>query len=197
MFEWLLVLAPLVFGFSTYQVFNVVHSGQQNEEQGIVQALPSLVSTYLVYLAYTLLIGFTYGWLILSFPYPILLAIVKYAGVAMMLVLAYLIWARPKVLAPENYLPINEEFVIRAVHPAIPLIVLMMYSVFIDVTKPVMLQTVAMSIGLVVLSLLTHVFWIIAGQVLDDDFFVEKTVRVLDRVMAAIYVLLAVMIVFL
>ena len=122
---------------------------------------------------------------------------VKYAGVLIMFVLAYLIWARSKVLVTENCLALKEEFLIQAIRPVIPLIVLMMYSTFIDVTKPLLMQAIAMGIGVVLLSFLTHVFWIVAGQVLDDDFFTEKTVKTFDRAMAVVYVLLAVMMIFL
>ena len=78
MFEWLAIMAPVVFGFGSLAVINVAHAGLRNTEHGITHAIPSLLGAHLVYLAYTLIIGFTYGWLLLTFPSPVLLMIVKY-----------------------------------------------------------------------------------------------------------------------
>ena len=193
MIEWFLIIAPLVFGYGSKAVINMVHAGFQNEEHGIKDALPALSSTYLVYIAYTVVIGFTYGWIIHAFPQ--LLVIVKYVSVAVMCGLAYLIWSRDKEITEENILSIGEEFLVGAIRPVIPLIVIVMFSVFMDVTRPLGLQVIVMTIGLVILNFITQVFWITAGQVLDNEFFSEKTLIMLDRAMAGLYVLLAIVII--
>jgi len=189
MIEWFLIIAPLVFGYGSKAVINTVHAGFQNEEHGIKDALPALISSYLVYMAYTVVIGLTYGWLIHAFPQ--LLVIVKYLGVVAMCGLAYMIWSRDKEITAENYLTIGEEFLVKAIRPIIPLIVFVMFSVFLDVTRPVGLQVIVMAVGLVLLSFITQVFWIMASQVLDNEVFSTKTLTLLDRVMAGLYVLLA------
>ena len=63
MLLWLLIIATLVFALETRPVFNSLHAGFQDEEHGITHAIPALVSTWLVYLAYAVILGFTYGWL--------------------------------------------------------------------------------------------------------------------------------------
>ena len=68
MFEWLVIMSPVVFGFGSLAVINVAHAGLRNEEHGITHAIPSLLGTHIVYVAYALIIGFTYGWIILTFP---------------------------------------------------------------------------------------------------------------------------------
>ena len=195
MFEWLAIMSPVVFGFGSLAVINVAHAGLKNEEHGITHAIPSLLGTHLVYAAYALIIGFTYGWIILTFP--VLLMIMKYASVAILALLAYMIWSRDKAISEENYLSFVEEFIIQAVRPAIPLMMVVMYSVFLDVTRPLALQVIAMTVGLVILSFITQVFWLIAGMVLDHDVFSGKMLKALDRSLAVVYGLLAIWLVIL
>ena len=189
MIDWILIIAPLVFGFGSKLVIKVIYTGLEEEDLGIRQALPALASTYLVYVAYTVVIGLTYGWILHSFPQ--LSVIVQYISVVAMCGLAYLILMRSKSLAAENYLSIGEEFMVRAIRPAMPLIVFVLFSVFLDVTKPLVLQVVVMTLGFIVLSFITQVFWIVASQVLDNEVYSEKTLTILDRVMTGLYVLLA------
>ncbi|MCW8964283.1 MAG: hypothetical protein OQL16_10845 [Gammaproteobacteria bacterium] len=189
MIDWILIIAPLVFGFGSKLVIKVIYTGLEEEDLGIRQALPALASTYLVYVAYTVVIGLTYGWILHSFPQ--LSVIVQYISVVAMCGLAYLILMRSKSLAAENYLSIGEEFMVRAIRPATPLIVFVLFSVFLDVTKPLVLQVVVMTLGFIVLSFTTQVFWIVASQVLDNEVYSEKTLTILDRVMTGLYVLLA------
>jgi len=187
--DWILIFAPLVFGFGSKLVIKVIYTGLEEEDLGIKQALPALASTYLVYVAYTVVLGLTYGWILHSFPQ--LSVIVQYVSVVAMCGLAYLILMRSKSLAAENYLSIGEEFMVRAAKPIIPLIVFVLFSVFLDVTKPLVLQIVVMTIGFIILSFITQVFWIVASQVLENEVYSEKTLTILDRVMTGLYVLLA------
>gem|GEM_PF-4854909 len=195
MFEWLAIISPIVFGFGSLAMVNVAHFGLRNEEHGITHAIPSLLSTHLVYLAYVLVIGLTYGWIILRFP--ILLMIMKFVSLVLIGLFAYMIWSRDKTISEENYLTLGEEFLIQAAKPAIPLMIVVMLSVFLDVTRPLMLQTITIMIGLVLLSFITQVFWLVAGMVLDHDVFSENLLKTLDRSLAGVYVLLAVWVVFL
>ena len=150
MLLWLLIIATLVFALETRPVVNSLHAGFQAEEHGITHAIPALVSTWLVYLAYAVILGFTYGWLAVAFP--IILDVMKYGSAVILCVLAFLVWTRDKEITEENYLKLGEEFVIKAISVGIPLIMIVMYSLFLDFTKPLTLQIIVMTIGVVVVS---------------------------------------------
>lgn len=197
MFEWFLITAPLVFAFGTKPVMKTIVTIYQDEEHGITHAAPALFSVYLVYAAYALILGYSYGWLLISFPAPVFHMVIKYCSVVILFGLAYLIWARDKEIAAENYLSLSEEFVVRAIDPALPLIIIVMYSVFIDITRPLGAQVIAMTIGVVTLSFITHVIWLVASFILDNDFFSAATLVKIDRIMAAVFCLLAALIIML
>ncbi|TNG03459.1 MAG: hypothetical protein EP297_00345 [Gammaproteobacteria bacterium] len=194
MLEWILIIATLVFTFETKPVINSLHAGFQDEEHGITHAVPALISTWLVYLAYAVILGFTYGWLAVAFP--IILTVMQYGSAAILCVLAFLIWSRDKEIAEENYLSLGEEFLVKAISVGIPLIMIVMYSLFLDFTKPLTLQIVVMTIGVVVVSFLTQVIWLIIGLVIDHEYFSTETVTKFDKIMAGVIVLLAVLAVF-
>jgi len=189
MFEWLAIMSPVVFGFGSLAVMNVTYAGLHNEEHGITQAIPSLLATHVVYVAYAMIIGLTYGWIIMTFP--VLLMIMKYVGVVLLGMLAYMIWSRDKTMSEENYLSFGDEFLVQAVKPAIPLMIVIMFPVFLDITRPLVAQVVAMMIGLVILSFITQGFWLIAGKVLDHNVFSGSLLTTLDRSFAVVYGLLA------
>lgn len=193
MFEWFVIIAPIVFGFGSLEVINIMHAGLQDEEHGITHAIPSLLSIHFVYLVYALLIGFTYGWLVLFFP--VLLTIMKYGSVVLLVALAYLIWSRKKAIVEGNYMSFKEEFMAQAVTPIVPLIMVIMYSLFLEAGRPLGSYVIAMSIGLVVLSFVTQIFWVAAGMVLDDDVLSEKLLSKLDHIFAGVYGLFALWIV--
>jgi threonine/homoserine/homoserine lactone efflux protein len=194
MLEWILIIATLVFAFETRPVMNSLHAGFQDEEHGITHAIPALVSTWLVYLAYAVILGFTYGWLAVAFP--IILTVMKYGSVVILCLLAFLIWSRDKEIVEENYLSLGEEFLIKAISLGIPLIMIVMYSLFLDFTKPLTLQIIVMTVGVVVVSFISQVVWVVVGLVMDNEFFATETVIKFDRVMAGIIVLLAVLVAF-
>jgi threonine/homoserine/homoserine lactone efflux protein len=194
MLLWLLIIATLVFALETRPVINSLHAGFQDEEHGITHAVPALVSTWLVYLAYAVILGFTYGWLAVAFP--IILDVMKYGSAVILCVLAFLVWTRDKEIAEENYLTLGEEFIIKAISVGIPLIMIVMYSLFLDFTKPLTAQIIVMTIGVVVVSFLSQVVWVVVGLVVDNEFFSTETVSKFDKVMTGIIVLLAVLAVF-
>lgn len=194
MLEWILIIATLVFAFETKPAINSLHAGFQDEEHGITHAVPALISTWLVYLAYAVILGFTYGWLAVAFP--IILTVMQYGSAAILCVLAFLIWSRDKEIAEENYLALGEEFVIKAISLGIPLIMVVMYSLFLDFTKPLTLQIVVMTIGVVVVSFISQVVWVVIGLVIDHEYFSTETVTRFDQIMSGVIVLLAVLAVF-
>jgi threonine/homoserine/homoserine lactone efflux protein len=195
MLEWLLIIVTLIFAFETKPVVNTLHTGFQDEEHGITHAIPALVSTWLVYLAYSAVLGFTYGWLLVKFP--VMLTIMKYGSVAIMAALAFLIWSRDKEIVEENYLPLKEEFLVKAISVGIPLIMIVMYSLFLDPVKPLMVQVLPMIIGVVAFSFIVQVVWVVIGLVMDHAYFSTETVSKIDKVLTGIIVLLAVLIFFL
>ena len=194
MLEWILIIATLVFAFETKPAINSLHAGFRDEEHGITHAVPALISTWLVYLAYAVILGFTYGWLAVAFP--IILTVMQYGSAAILCVLAFLIWSRDKEIAEENYLALGEEFVIKAISLGIPLIMVVMYSLFLDFTKPLTLQIVVMTIGVVVVSFISQVVWVVIGLVIDHEYFSTETVTRFDQIMSGVIVLLAVLAVF-
>ena len=193
MLTWLLFIAPLLFGFESKSIFAAIHGGYQDEEQGIRQSLPTLFSSYAVYVAHTVVIGFTLGWIIHTFA--LALMVMKYASAVLLCGLAYLIWSRRKGLDTSYARPLKEEFMLRVRQPVYPLIVTIMYSLLINVTWPLGLQVVVMSLYLVALAFFTHVFWIVAFQFLGGRFYSSRTLMIMDRVLAGIFVLLAVLVV--
>ena len=120
----------------------------------------------------------------------------KYGSVVILCLLAFLIWSRDKEIVEENYLSLGEEFLIKAISLGIPLIMIVMYSLFLDFTKPLTLQIIVMTVGVVVVSFISQVVWVVVGLVMDNEFFATETVIKFDRVMAGIIVLLAVLVAF-
>jgi threonine/homoserine/homoserine lactone efflux protein len=195
MLEWLLIIVTLIFAFETKPVINTLHTGFEDEEHGITHAIPALASTWLVYLVYSTVLGFTYGWLVVKFP--LMLTVMKYGSVVIMAVLAFLIWTRDKEIVEENYLSLKEEFLIKAISIGIPLIMIVMYSLFLDPVKPLTVQVVPMIIGVVVFSFIAQFVWAVVALVVDHDFFATETAAKFDKVLTGIIVLLAVLIIFL
>jgi threonine/homoserine/homoserine lactone efflux protein len=114
-----------------------------------------------------------------------------------MAALAFLIWSRDKEIVEENYLPLKEEFLVKAISVGIPLIMIVMYSLFLDPVKPLMVQVLPMIIGVVAFSFIVQVVWVVIGLVMDHAYFSTETVSKIDKVLTGIIVLLAVLIFFL
>lgn len=192
MLQWLLAMTPLVVGFDSKPIINALYAASQDEDSGIVPAIPSLASKYLAYVTHVFVIGLSYGWLVKTLN---LSGLAQYIGAGCLGILAYLIVAREKRVVREKYLSFAEEYLINLIRPTVPLIVIVMLSIFVDPAQPLGAYVGVMAIGLVLLSFLTQLGWVIASMVSKIESFDRKKQMYFDWAMAIIYILTAVVVV--
>lgn len=183
MIEWLAVMAPLVLSPGLANIVAAI-SGTQ---VGLRRSISLLVGMNVVYLSSSLMMGFGVSELLIT--YPILPLVMKYAGVLFIAWLGISIWCRSKTIMIKTYLGFKSGIVLQFLNPKFPIVLIVMYSTFLNPANHQQTQVFTLSPSLLALNIVALFLWTSTGVLAGNAFKTEQSRLIQDRIAAAMYVL--------
>ena len=189
MLSWLSVMFPLVFSPGPTNVI-VAMSGAR---YGLRGSLPLLIGINIVYLSYTLLLGLGAGTILDK--YPQLLVAIQYAGSAFICYLAYRTWQSERAADdPRTHtaMKLIDGMLLQALNPKFPVILLIMFSTFLESGEALLPQVMTLSVAIVLLNVFTLVCWTLGGKIITRSFQSERSVQLQNNAFAVMLLVLAI-----
>lgn len=160
---WLAVMFPLVFSPGPANVVFAL----SGVKQGIKNSLPLIAGVDLVFIVYSLLIGFGLGEFLKA--YPQFLIAIKLLGVAYLFYLAYKFIASSGTSDDGRggkFYTFYDGVILQMLNPKCWAMLFLMFSLFLDGSFDNTTQVIYLVIMLAVLNISTHVIWVAAGSAL-------------------------------
>jgi len=185
---WLAVMFPLVFSPGPA---NVVFA-MSGIKQGIKQSLPLVAGVDLVFIIYSLIIGFGLGEVLKA--YPQLLVVIKILGIAYLMYMAY------KFLVASNNQNNNKDsklytfydgVILQLLNPKGWTMLFLMFSLFLDGTFNETAQVLYLVVMLAVLNISTHIVWVSAGSAITKSISNPQVDRYLNYFFSGLLALVA------
>lgn len=180
MLEWLLVMFPLVFSPGPANIIASI-SGARG---GIKRSLPLFAGIDVVYFVYSMVMGLGVGGILLTEPK--LMAVLKYAGATFIVWLGIKMWFRSKHRDHAIHLGFKEGFMIQAMNPKFPIILVTMFSVFLQPLKPPLMQVLTLSLGILALNIFTQLTWAAMGKTLKRHLGTDEANTRQDQIFAVL-----------
>jgi threonine/homoserine/homoserine lactone efflux protein len=158
---WLAVMFPLVFSPGPANVVFAL----SGVKQGVKKSIPLIAGVDLVFIIYSLIIGFGLGEVLKT--YPQLLIIIKVLGIAYLMYMAY------KFIAVNNQSTDDQSnkvytfydgVILQLLNPKGWTMLFLMFSLFLDGTFNETTQILYLVIMLAILNISTHIIWVAAGS---------------------------------
>jgi len=161
-FAWLTVMFPLVFSPGPANIVLAIAGANS----GFRRSLPLVAGIDLVFVGYSLLIGFGLGALIRQ--YPQIYAIAQYAGAAYLAWLAWSILTARKTddgADDQRTLGFKDGVLIQALNPKGWIMLLLMFSLFVGAEADSS-RILWLCFWLMLLNVSVHLLWLLLGRVL-------------------------------
>lgn len=184
--EWLAVMFPLVFSPGPA---NIV-AGISGARVGIRKSIPLFMGINIIYISYSLIIGFGIGAILTSVPQ--VLIIIKYFGAAFVCWLGIKLWMRSKQRDETVHLGLKEGLIIQSMNPKFPIILLTMFSTFLNTEHSPFSQVVILTFSIFTLNVFTQFSWALMGHWIGKSLNSEKTNEIQDRFFAVLMVLVGI-----
>jgi threonine/homoserine/homoserine lactone efflux protein len=184
--EWLAVMAPLVLSPGPINVIAALSGAQV----GFKKSLPLFAGIHTVYLTYAIAMGFGIGALLRAFP--ALFVVMKYCGALFVIWLGVSMWLRSKQRSGELRLGYWDGFVLHALNPKYPVVLMTMYSAFLSDAEPLAPQILLLSAWILLLNVFTQAAWCGAGILIGRSLASEHASKIQDRIFATLLVLVGV-----
>ena len=190
---WFAVMFPLVFSPGPANVVFAL----SGIKQGVKKSIPLIAGIDLVFIVYSIIIGFGLGEFLKS--YPQFLIAIKLLGVAYLLYLAY------KFIAPANSSAAGREdkfytfydgVILQMLNPKCWTMLFLMFSLFLDGSFDKTTQVIYLVIILAILNITTHVIWVAGGAAITKYIANPKIDKYLNYFFAASLVGVALWILF-
>ncbi len=154
------LIFPLVFSPGPANIVFAM-SGMR---QGIKASMPLMVGVDLVYIIYSLIVGFGLGEILQL--YPSLTFILQFLGSLYIVYLAYkfLNSGNNKKINNEKIFTFTDGVILQTLNPKGWSILFLMFSVLLDGSFDQNTQVIYLVLMLAVLNISTHFIWIIAGS---------------------------------
>lgn len=188
-FEWFAVMFPLVFSPGPANIIASISGGAV----GIKRSVPLFAGINLIYISYSLIIGLGVGVFLLS--QPIILVFLQYFGAAFIVWLGVKMWFRSKDRDKEIQLGFKEGIIIQSTNPKFPIILITMYSTFLNPADSPILQVVRLTISILLLNILTQFSWALAGKLLGNQLVSERANKNQDKFFSILLMLVGLWIV--
>ncbi len=162
---WFAVMFPLVFSPGPANVVFAL----SGVKQGIKNSLPLIAGVDLVFIIYSLLIGFGLGEFLKS--YPQFLIAIKLLGVAYLLYLSYKFIASTGNSAENRggkFYTFYDGVILQMLNPKCWTMLFLMFSLFLDGSFNHTTQVIYLVIMLAVLNISTHIIWVAAGSAITQ-----------------------------
>lgn len=132
--------------------------------QGVRKSIPLIVGVDLVFIVYSLLIGFGLGEILQS--YPSLIFILQLFGSLYIVYLAYKFMKGDKKAVDENNktFTFRDGVILQMLNPKGWTMLFLMFSTLLDGSFSYNAQVVVLVIMLAILNISTHFIWVIAGN---------------------------------
>lgn len=187
--DWLTLMIPLVFSPGPINIIASI-SGAQTRFR---KTVPFLISVNIVYVFYALITGFGVGELVAT--WPILLLLMQLGGGAFIVWQGISMWRRERGDDANESFGFREGFILQALNPKIIIVLITMFSAFLQLDKPLVSQVLILSLGALILNILNVVLYAVAGVALGSRLKSPELMRRQDQVFAILLVLVGIWII--
>ena len=161
-------------------------------KQGVKKSIPLIIGVNLVFVVYSLIIGFGFGEFLKH--YPDVIFVVQLLGVIYITYLTY------KFIRPQKHKQINGEktytfvdgVILQMLNPKGLSMLFLMFSVLLDGSFNQIQQVIYLVIMLAVLNISTHFIWVAAGSSIAQWVSNPKVEQLLNYFFAVSLLLVAV-----
>jgi len=172
---WLTLMIPLVFSPGPINIISSISGAQV----GFKKTIPFLISTNIVYFAYGLITGLGVGQLLAA--YPALMLIMQYGGGAFIAWQGISLLRRQRGATEEQSFGFREGLILQALNPKIVIILITMYSAFLEMDQSLLPQVLLLTVGTIALNILNVSLYTMAGQLLGSRLSSPKMMRRQDQ----------------
>jgi len=158
---WFAVMFPLVFSPGPANVVFAL----SGVKQGIKNSMPLVAGVDIVFIVYSLIIGFGLGEVLKA--YPQLLIVIKVLGISYLIYMAYKFVAVSSQSDNDKSSKIYTFFdgvILQLLNPKGWTMLFLMFSLFIDGTFNETTQILYLVVMLAILNISTHIIWVAAGS---------------------------------
>jgi len=179
---WLAVMFPLVFSPGPANIVFAL----SGIKQGFKKSIPLLAGVNIVFITYSLIIGFGLGEFLNKFPQ--LIVFIKLLGIFYLIYLVY------KFIKPSGNATTNSEsdaykfcdgLVLQMLNPKGWTMLFLMFSLFLDGSFDQTTQVVYLVVMLAILNISTHITWVAAGAAISSSISDPKLASYINYFFAA------------
>jgi len=185
---WTAVMFPLVFSPGPA---NVVFA-MSGIKQGVKQSLPLVAGVDLVFIIYSLIIGFGLGEVLKSYPQYIV--VIKVLGITYLMYMAYKFLISSSSQSQNNdskLYTFYDGVILQLLNPKGWTMLFLMFSLFLDGTFNETEQVLYLVVMLAVLNVSTHIIWVSAGSAITKTISNPNVDRYLNYLFSALLTLVA------
>ncbi|MEL6820223.1 MAG: LysE family translocator [Calditrichota bacterium] len=183
-------MIPLVFSPGPINIIASISGAQA----GFRNSIPFLVSVNIVYIIYALITGFGVGELLAT--WPILLLLMQLGGGAFIIWQGIAMWRRKREADNDESFGFREGFILQALNPKVIIVLITMFSAFLQLEKSLLPQVLMLSAGALILNIMNVILYAIAGVALGSRLKSPELMRKQDQAFSVLLVLVGVWIVF-
>ncbi|MGH1366368.1 MAG: LysE family translocator [Calditrichia bacterium] len=187
---WLTLMIPLVFSPGPINIISSISGAQV----GFKKSIPFLISINIVYFAYGLITGLGVGQLLAA--YPALMMLMQYGGGAFIAWQGITLCRRQRSAGTEQSFGFREGLILQALNPKIIIILITMYSAFLEMDRPLVQQVLLLTAGTIILNILNVTIYTVAGQLLGSRLSSPKMMRRQDQVFRILLIIVGLWIAF-
>ena len=184
---WLGVIFPLVFSAGSGNILCAV-CGASN---GFKKSIPFILGLDLIYVSYSLLIGF--GLSVIVDRYPKAFFIIQLIGVFYIFWLGYKFLLRKNIqkTASNNQLTFIDGVISQTLNVKGLTIIMTMYSQFLNENKSIVYEVISLSLFLLLLNLFTHITWAYGGSWIANKFASNYAVKLQSKIFGPMLIAIA------